>query len=1318
MATLALAAVGSAVGAAALPAGISVLGATITGATIGSQLGALAGSAIDQALFGASGQTRSVEGPRLSDLRITASTEGAPIPRVYGRARVGGQIIWAKPFEEDVATSEAGGGGKGGGSGGGGKTRTTDYLYFASFAVALAEGEITSLGRVWADGQELDLADLTWRFYPGSETQVADSLIAAHEGSDNAPAYRGLAYVVFERLPLAPFGNRLPQLSFEVFRAVDDLNQRIKGVVVIPGSGEFVYATDPVTRVGFGGEAVAENVHTRQGASDWTVSMDQMQATLPGLASASLVVSWFGTDLRAGHCQIRPGVEIAAKSNAPIAWGVAGLTRASAHLVSQIAGKAAYGGTPSDQTVVAAIRDLASRGIAVTLTPFVLMDVPAGNTLPDPYTGTAGQPAYPWRGRITVSPAAGQPGTPDKTAAAAMQVASFIGTATPAHFTIIGDDVVYSGPAEWSLRRQVLHYAHLAKAAGGVSAFVIGTELRGLTTVRSSATTYPFVTALAALAADVKSVLGSGVKVTYAADWSEYFGHQPQDGSGDVFFHLDPLWASSAVDAIGIDLYWPLADWREGDAHADALAGHRSQYDLAYLKGNIAGGEGFDWYYATSADRAGQVRTPITDGAGKPWLFRFKDLKAWWLNAHHNRPSGIESATPTAWVPQSKPVWFMEFGSPAVDKGANQPNVFVDPKSSETALPYHSSGRRDDLAQRRYLQAFVEAYDPSHAGALAALNPTSTVYGAPMVALDRMHVYAWDARPYPAFPNDTETWGDAANWRLGHWINGRIAGVPLADAVAHVLDDHDFAAYDATALDGVMAGYVVDRIMSARDALQPLELAFFFDAVESDGRIVFRPRAGRPPVAALDSDMLVEQRKDDPLVTLARRQETDLPATAKITYIAANDDYRQAVAEARRLAGRSGRVSEAQIAVALEPEHATELAETWLHESWTAREQAAFALPPSRLAFEPGDAVTLEVADRSRRFRITEVGDAGRREIVALSSDPAVYARSIGPERTGRAGADVAVGPPLVEFLDLPLLRGDERPDAGYVVAAQAPWPGSVAVYRSPETSGYTLAALIAAASIVGETRSDLPAGPTGRLDHATTLRVEIGNGALASVTRLKLLSGANAAAIRNADGAWEVIQFETAALVGPRLYDLKGLLRGQAGTEAAMRSPLPAGARFVLLGAGLTPVDMTADEIGLPYRWRYGAGNRDIASTSYADTQHAFSGAGLRPLSPVHIRGTRAGGDLAITWVRRTRIGGDSWDVTDVPLSEAREAYEVDILDGTTVKRTLSVTSPAALYSAAEQTIDFGAPQPSLTVRVAQLSASRGRGQARTAMI
>jgi hypothetical protein len=1317
MATLALAAAGAAAGSALLPTGVSMLGLTLSGAAIGSQVGAFAGNYIDNALFGSSGQRRATEGPRLSNLHITASTEGAPIPRLYGRARLGGQIIWADEIRERIVTSRSAGNAKGAG-GSEPASETTEYRYSASFAVAISEGPISGIGRVWADGAEIDLSRVTHRVYLGTETQLPDSTIVAIEGAGLAPAYRGVAYIVFENMALAVYGNRIPQLSFEVHRAVEPFGEEIQGIVLIPGSGEFVYATSKVSKQRGRGTSESENVHTRQGDTDWSVAIDQLESTLPNARSVSLVVSWFGTDLRAAHCQVRPGVETATKTTSPMTWSVAGVTRASAHLVSTKEGRPAYGGTPSDASVVQAIADLKERGMSVVLTPFILMDVAEGNALPDPYSASSSQPPYPWRGRITVAPAPGRVGTPDKTAAAASEIADFVGTADSADFAISGTSVVYSGPAEWSFRRMVLHNAYLAKAAGGVDAFVIGTELRGLTQIRASASTYPFVAALVALAADVKSILGPSTKILYAADWSEYFGHQPGDGTGDVYFHLDPLWASDDIDAIGIDLYWPLSDWRDGTSHLDYIAGARSIYEDTYLRANVQGGEGFDWYYASGADREAQVRSPISDGHGAPWIFRYKDIKSWWSNQHVNRPGGTPSGSPTGWVPQSKPFWFMEIGCPAIDRGANQPNVFVDPKSSESAVPYFSRGTRDDLIQRRFLKALIGAFDPENESYVAGQNPVSELTGDRMVDLSRIHIYCWDARPYPAFPYNTEVWGDGDNWRFGHWLNGRFAVAPLAELVAAILADYGFSDHDARRLAGVVPGYVIDRMMSPRDALQPLELAYFFDSLESDGKILFHHRAADPPVLSLSESDLVEERAAEALLTLTRAQETDLPASAKISHIAAAGDYRQAVSEARRLTGASGRVARAELPIVLEHESASQIADSWLFESWAARERALFKLPPSALAIEPGDIVSVEKDGTSVLVRVTDIGERGVREIEGRSIDPDIYSGAASRTRDTTDEATVFDGTPHVEFLDLPLLRGDEPPEVGYVAAFQNPWPGAVAVCGSPEEAGYVLRARAAAPAIMGVTLDPLQPGPIAVVDRASRLRVELNSGELASMTELQVMAGGNAAAVRNADGGWEIFQFETATLVGDRTYELSNLLRGQAGTEREMREPVAAGATFVLLGAEIARVNLTPGEIGLPLNWRYGPASRDIADRSYAVGVHAFVGRGLTPLSPAHVRAVRSGGDIAISWKRRTRVGGDSWDAIEVPLAEDSEAYEVDIFDGATVLRTIVSTTASCMYSAAQQTADFGSAQSAVSVAVHQMSASYGRGTPKTAVV
>ena len=204
---------------------------------IGQPAGAYAGAAIDRQLFGT---TQRYEGARLSDLHLQGSTEGASVPAVFGRVRIAGQVIWAARFKEHVETRDVGGGK------GGPRAKGTNYRYTLSFAVGLCEGEIGRIARVWANGEALDTSGVTMRVCTGREDQPVDALIEAIEGVGNAPAYRGLAYVVFEDLPLERFGNVMPQLSFEVVRPAPSANedarfeQRVKGVCLIPGAGEFV----------------------------------------------------------------------------------------------------------------------------------------------------------------------------------------------------------------------------------------------------------------------------------------------------------------------------------------------------------------------------------------------------------------------------------------------------------------------------------------------------------------------------------------------------------------------------------------------------------------------------------------------------------------------------------------------------------------------------------------------------------------------------------------------------------------------------------------------------------------------------------------------------------------------------------------------------------------------------------------------------------------------------------------------------------------------------------------------------------------------
>ena len=1283
MATLVLQTVGSVVGGA--------VGGPV-GSILGRLAGGLGGALIDRAAPPDAAPRYSV-GPRLKSMDGVASTEGAGVPRVYGRARIGGQMIWATRFLERVnALFEAAPrGGKGGGGGGAPRVRFT-YSYTANFAIGLCEGPIAFVRRIWADGEELDMTTLPIRIYTGSEDQEPDPLIAAKEGAENAPAYRGLAYVVFDDFALAPFGNRVPQFTFEVVKPVAGIGEMIRAVDVIPGATEAGYLPSLKLNFWSPGATDAENRHQLTAATDWQASIDALQALCPNLESVALIVAWFGDDLRAGHCAVAPRVDATFKTIGqfnsiygplwPADWSVAGQVRSTAALVSQIDGRSAYGGTPSDASVTAAIADLKARGLSVVFYPFLMMDIPPGNTRTDPYSGAAGQPAFPWRGRITCDPAPGRPGSPDNSAAATAQINAFVA----------------------GYRSFILHYANLCQSAGGVDAFLVGSEFIGLTRVRSGAGQYPFVSALATLAADAKAILGAETKISYAADWTEYGAHVPSPG--ELRFPLDAFWGSASVDFIGIDVYWPLSDWRDGDAHLDAQIAS-SVHDLSYLASRVASGEGYDWYYADADARRAQNRTPITDGLGKPWVYRQKDLLSFWTQPHYERVGGVELTQPTAWTPQSKPIWITETGCPAVDRGANAPNVFPDRRSSEGGLPYFSRDGRDDLIQARFIEAMLSHFDPARPGGGAA-NPLSPVYGGRMVDPARIHIWCWDARPFPAFPTQTGAWSDGPNWETGHWLNGRLEGAPL-DRLATTLAGAVAApglTIERPDIGGFLDGYVVERPMSPREAIDPLAALYGFDAIVGGGRIAFVDRRRKPAHVVTEDDLVAGREMS--LVSLTRGQESDLPREIALTYADSENAFQMARVLSRRLEGGSARQSEAQAAVITHRAEAQRLADMWLQDLWIGRETAEFALRPGLVALQPGDIVQLGAAGGGRLFQIQRITDGAARRVSARAVDASVH-DAPAPRLAREAVASPKIaGPPHVVTLDLALTR--ETPALSYIAAYADPWPGALAVVKGVNNSFTEPLGLIEKRATIGETLDSLPPGPVGRFDNRSSVTVRLFGGALASVEARAALGGRSAMAIRGADGAWEIFSFVEAQLVGPRTYRLSRLIRGLGGEEHLASRAAPAGSIVVLLDDALIPLARNVSDIGAPVTYAIGPADRDVADPLYVRATATATRKALQPYAPVKARAVRTPAGVRISFIRRGRIDADAWETVDIPIGEESEAYEADISLPAGV-RTLAAASTSFLYPAAQELADFGAPQSALTVSIHQISASAGRG-------
>ena len=343
------------------------------------------------------------------------------IPRVYGRARLAGQIIWATDFEEadDHRQTAAARAARGGG------TETTEYSYFANFAVGALRGadrrHRPHLGR----RQAARPGGVTFRVYRGDEDQERRQPDRRQAGSGDAPAYRGTAYVVFERCrsPISATASRSfrsrcsgrsPRHRGACARGLRD--PRLDRVRLRHRCRSRATRRRRRRR---GGERACRCATT----SDWTVSIDELQALCPNLEWVTLVVAWFGDDLRAGALHDpAEGRRCAAKATTRRDWQVSGLTRGDAQLVSQRrAGGRPMAARPSDLSVVRAIEDLKARGLKVR----------AGAVRPDGHSG--GQCAARSvrttrrRGPAGLSlarahhlhPGAGRAGSPDKTAAAA-----------------------------------------------------------------------------------------------------------------------------------------------------------------------------------------------------------------------------------------------------------------------------------------------------------------------------------------------------------------------------------------------------------------------------------------------------------------------------------------------------------------------------------------------------------------------------------------------------------------------------------------------------------------------------------------------------------------------------------------------------------------------------------------------------------------------------------------------------------------------------------------------------------------------------------
>lgn len=635
--------------------------------------------------------------------------------------------------------------------------------------------------------------------------------------------------------------------------------------------------------------------------------------------------------------------------------------------------------------------------------------------------------------------------------------------------------------------------------------------------------------------------------------------------------------------------------------------------------------------------------------------------------------------------PQFAAAWCDELGCGAVDKGANQPNIFGDDKSSESGRPYFSSGMPDALIQRQFLRAHQQFWGT------AANNPPG------MLDLSRIYHWTWDARPFPAFPAQTDVWGDGPNHRTGHWLTGRLGALASDEMARAIAADHGvtLAAQPASPL---LHGLVLDQTTTGRDALEALIGASGLSLRAGAGGLALGQAQSRATIE-IDPQRLV--REEGAVLSRRRGDPAELVGRLALTFVDRERDYQAGTVTA--LHG-TGPVASTTLPLVLDLGGARVAAERGLLAEGRARDSLEFSLPPSALALEPGDVIALTGLAEGL-LEIIEIRDGAVRQVTArkLPAPVPITVATDAPRSAG--GSSFAQARPVVVAAHVPALPDDAARSRLALAAYAQPWPGSIGIV---DGNGGSVARLTRRA-VMGELTAALAGGPAGIWDRSAVLTVKLYGGHLAALDDTAVLAGANRIAVQTDAGNWEIVGFAQAELIAPATYRLSRLLRGQDGTAPAIGAAA-IGRQVMLLDARVGILAASAQGLGSTIGLRAYAGSDDLAGTSFTAQ---FGMAPVLPLAPVHLQARRAGGDIALSWTRCSRADADGWEVADAPLEHAPERYGVSIFVGLALVRSFECGAPGGTYLAAEQAADFGGPAGSFDFTVQQISPVYGPGHA-----
>jgi hypothetical protein len=376
-----------------------------------------------------------------------------------------------------------------------------------------------------------------------------------------------------------------------------------------------------------------------------------------------------------------------------------------------------------------------------------------------------------------------------------------------------------------------------------------------------------------------------------------------------------------------------------------------------------------------------------------------------------------------------------------------------------------------------------------------------------------------------------------------------------------------------------------------------------------------------------------------------------LPAALRLSYYDPARDFQ--AGEARAIANeQNGNDEQRDISVVLDADAAKSLCEQVLARSWAGRDRLTLRLGPRHLELRPSSQVELPLSPR--RWTVMQCTVDGFVIVTELrpSWNPA-------PAVTGDSGRIVPnVQPGIADvslaLFDIPQVLDQPSDQPSLLLAASSPAVGwkssSVEITTSTQS---TVVRTAAQKTVIGQALSALGDGGPFLIDETLTVDVELLDPEqwLVSCDDEALVSGGNLAVLGN-----ELIQVGQAVPIGSGRFRLSRLLRGRRGTEWASGTH-SVGERFALIEQA------AMRSVPLP-DWAVGSEVAARVSGNPATAGAIVTGESLRPPAPAHIAVVFEGsGDLALSWVRRSRRGWAWIDGIDAPLAEGREEYRVTLI-------------------------------------------------------